>query len=227
MKISKWIPAVLACLLASGAFGGNRLNAAWELLFDGKSLDNWVQRNGKALFEVKEGCIVGTTVLNTPNSFLCTKNTYTNFVLELDFLVGEMNSGVQIRSESRPDYQDGRVHGYQVEIDPSERAWTGGIYDEARRLWLYDLKTNEAARAAFNKGEWNHLHIEAQGDSIRTWLNGVPAANLRDSMTREGFIALQVHSSKSAGQTVRWRNVRILDLGTTAEFPPLVIRDVK
>lgn len=222
MKNSSVIVVSILFILSIPVFSGNRLNSEWEMLFDGKSLDGWEQRGGQAKYEVKDGCIVGTTVLNTPNSFLCTKNTYANFVLEVDFFVDDMNSGIQIRSESRKDYQDGRVHGYQIEIDPSERAWSGGIYDEARRGWLYDLKNNEAARKAFKKGEWNHLHIEAIGHSIRTWLNGVPAANLLDAMTPNGFIALQVHSSRTAGQQIKWRNVRILDLGTTDVFPPLI-----
>jgi hypothetical protein len=134
-----------------------------------------------------------------------------------------MNSGIQIRSNSLEEYRNGRVHGYQVEIDPSARAWSAGIYDEARRGWLYDMRNNEAARKAFKHGDWNKYHIEAIGNSIRTWINGVPAANLVDSMTREGFIALQVHGMKESGVKVKWRNIRILDLGTTDEFPQKII----
>ena len=124
-----------------------------------------------------------------------------------------------IRALSKRDYQNGRVHGYQVEIDPSSRAWSGGIYDEARRGWLYDLRQNEAGRKAFKQGEWNKLHIEAIGSSIRTWLNGVPCANLVDSMTDTGFIGLQVHQNETGGAQVRWKNIRILDLGSTTEYP--------
>lgn len=204
------------------------MNAEWEILFDGKTLKGWVQRNGKAKYEVQDGMIVGTSVKGEPNSFLCTKKDYNNFILEVEFWVGEdMNSGIQIRSLSLADYKDGRVHGYQVEIDPSPRAWTAGIYDEARRGWLYDLRNNEAARKAFKPGEWNKLHIEAIGHSIRTWLNGVPAANLVDSMTPSGFIALQVHGRPKSGIKARWRNIRILDLGTTNVFPPLIKANVK
>lgn len=190
----------------------------WEDLFDGKSLKGWIQRNGNAEYKAEDGCIVGATVLNTPNSFLCTKKDYTDFILELEFLVDpDMNSGIQIRSNSSPDYKNGRVHGYQVEIDPSSRAWSGGIYDEGRRGWLYPLKDNPEARKAFRHGEWNHYRIEAIGDRIRTWVNGVPAADLRDDMTSTGFIALQVHSSNTAGQEIRWRNIRIKDLTRAAE----------
>ncbi|MBE0537446.1 MAG: DUF1080 domain-containing protein [Phycisphaerae bacterium] len=205
-------------------------------IFDGHTLNGWVQRGGQAHFSVQNGMIVGETVTDTPNSFLCTQREYGDFSLDLEFLVDEgLNSGVQIRSQSLPDYKDGRVHGYQVEIDPSRkpyagqpknlladgrpapstepRAWTGGIYDEARRGWLADLTRNEPARRAFRRAAWNHLRIEAVGDSIRTWINGVPAADIKDNMTPKGFIALQVHSSDVAGLHVRFRNIHIQEIG--------------
>jgi hypothetical protein len=100
-----------------------------------------------------------------------------------------------------------------VEIDPSKRAGSGGIYDEARRGWLNDLKNNEAAQKAFRGGFWNHYRIECRGDSIKTWINGVPAADLKDSMTPCGLIALQVHGTKKAGLEVRWKNIRIQEFG--------------
>ncbi len=185
----------------------------WVSLFNGNNLDNWIQRNGEAPYHVDGDEIVGTTVLNTPNSFLCTRESYGDFILEYEFLVDPLlNSGVQIRSESRPDYRDGRVHGYQIEIDPAPRAWTGGIYDEARRGWLYSLSRNQPAREAFKQGNWNTIRIEAIGSTIRTWINGVMAANLVDDMTPGGFIALQVHSignEDQAGREIRWRNIRI------------------
>ena len=197
----------------------------WTPLFNGENLDNWIQRNGEARYHIAGDEIVGTTVLNTPNSFLCTRESYGDFILEYEFMVHPLlNSGVQIRSESRDDYRDGRVHGYQIEIDPAPRAWTGGIYDEARRGWLYSLSRNQPAREAFRQGTWNKIRVEAIGASIRTWINGVMAANLVDDMTPEGFIALQVHSIGSeaqAGREVRWRNIRIktTDLEAERETP--------
>ncbi|MBN2309713.1 MAG: DUF1080 domain-containing protein, partial [Candidatus Hydrogenedentes bacterium] len=178
----------------------------------------------EATYRVEEGAIVGTTVpgrevdgkmvSGTGNTFLCTERMYGDFVLELEFKVDpSMNSGVQIRSNSYPDHHDGRVHGYQVEIDPSSRAWTGGIYDEARRGWLYNLEGKEEARQAFKQNEWNHFRIEARHDTIKTWVNGVAVADLRDFMTARGFIALQVHASKAPEpHEIRWRNIRIQDL---------------
>jgi hypothetical protein len=192
----------------------------WRDLFDGESLAGWKQLGGEAEYAVVDGAIVGSSRTGTPNSFLATEETFGDFALELEFQVDpELNSGVQVRSLSLPDYQEGRVHGYQVEIDPSERAWTAGLYDEARRGWLYPLEANEPAREAFRQGEWNRLYVECVGPVLQTWLNGVPAARIVDDTTLEGFIALQVHSvndERMAGKQVRWRNVRI----RTGDFEP-------
>lgn len=187
--------------------------AKWVNLFNGKDLSGWKQLNGKARYEVVDKQIVGTTVFGEPNSFLVTERDYGDFILELEFrLDADMNSGVQFRSESKPDYNKGRVHGYQMEIDPSPRAWTGGIYDEARRGWLYSLEYNPGGKKAYKQREWNHARIECIGNVIRIWINGVPTAHLVDDLTTSGFIALQVHSvakAENSGQQVRWRNVRI------------------
>lgn len=187
--------------------------SGWELLFNGKDLTGWKQLNGQAKYRVEKGEIVGTTVANTPNSFLATEKTYGDFVLELELKVDpSMNSGIQFRSLSMPDYQNGRVHGYQMEIDPSDRAWSGGIYDEGRRDWLYIPNLNPLAKTAFNKNGWNTYRIEAIGSTLRTWVNGQPIAYLVDDLTPAGFIALQVHSigaNQQPGTEIRWRNIKI------------------
>jgi hypothetical protein len=185
----------------------------WTSLFNGKNLNGWQQLGGKALYEVKDGMITGTTVNGEPNSFLASKEIYGDFILELEFKQdAEMNSGIQFRSESKPEYQNGRVHGYQMEIDPSPRAWTGGIYDEGRREWLYPLEYNPQAKPAYKKTDWNKVRIECIGNTIRTWVNGVAASHLVDDMTPKGFIALQVHSiekPEDAGKKISWRSIRI------------------
>ncbi len=214
-------------LLAAPSFAAD--NEGLKPLFDGKSLDAFTQHGGKAKYTVEDGVIVGTSVPSTPNSFLCTNKQYGDFILELEFQVDPpLNSGVQIRSEVFDEPKEvqagdktikipaGRVHGYQVEIDPSSRAWTGGIYDEGRRGWLNNLAQNPAAQKAFKQNEWNHFRVECRGDSIKTWLNGVPAADLKDSLTPRGFIALQVHGvgndASKVGKQVRWKNLKIKEL---------------
>lgn len=201
----------LICLL--NTVSAQKTTAGWVSLFNGHNLHGWKQLNGKVKYTVANGEIVGTTVLGEPNSFLATKKNYKDFILELEFkLDAQMNSGIQFRSESKAEYQNGRVHGYQFEIDPSTRAWTGGIYDEARRDWLYTLDYNPTAKTAYKPGQWNKCRIECIGNSLRTFVNGIPTANVIDDLTTEGFIALQVHSigkQEEAGKQIRWRNIRI------------------
>jgi hypothetical protein len=185
----------------------------WKSLFNGKDLSGWNQKNGEASYKVKNGEIIGTTVAGTPNSFLCSNENYGDFILELDLKVDEgMNSGIQFRSLSKEDFNKGRVHGYQMEIDPSDRAWSGGIYDEARRGWLYIPDMNLPAKAAFKHNDWNTYRIEAIGSTIRTWVNNVPISHLIDDETASGFIALQVHAiygTMKEGMEIKWRNIRI------------------
>lgn len=212
--------ALLALLTISPDIQGAE-SSEWHYPFDGKTFKGWTQRGGKATYEIKDGMIVGTTVPRSRNSFLCTNRDYSDFILELEFKVDpRMNSGIQIRSASIPAYRKGVVHGYQVEIDPSDRAWSGGIYDESRRGWINNLKGNDAARAAFQRTDWNHYRVEAIGDHIKTFVNGVPAADLRDSLSLSGFIALQVHGTNSEEpMEIAWRNIRIQDLGSHSWKP--------
>lgn len=189
--------------------------SGWRSLFNGKNLDGWKQLNGTAKYYDEKGVLVGETVLNSPNSFLCSTELFSDFILEYEaFVDTNLNSGVQIRSESYPEYQNGRVHGYQVEIDPAPRAWSGGLYDESRRMWLYSLERNEKGRKAFHNGKWNKFRVEAIGNSIRTWVNGVACVDLIDDMTPKGFIGLQVHGigsdQKLDGIKVMWKNIRIM-----------------
>lgn len=185
----------------------------WTELFNGKDLTGWTKVNGTAPYEVVDGVIVGKTVTGSPNSFLATDKEYGDFILEFQFMLNnDINSGVQFRSISDPNIKEGRVHGYQFELDPSDRSWTGGIYDEQRRNWLYPLSLNPAAKTAFKKGEWNSARIECIGNTIKTWVNDVPVACLTDDMTPKGIIALQVHSvrdKKDAGKEIKWKNIRI------------------
>jgi hypothetical protein len=119
----------------------------WQPLFNGKNLDGWKLLNDTAEFKVKDGVIIGVSKMNTHNTFLATKKNYGDFILEYEANMQDgLNAGVQIRSESKKDYNNGRVHGYQVELDASARVWCGGIYDEARRGWLYNLECNPKAK---------------------------------------------------------------------------------
>lgn len=197
----------------------------WTPLFNGKNLDGWKVLGQDATFAVSGDTIIGTN-RGRSNTFLATERPYGDFKLELEVWADpRMNSGIQFRSAQRPN---GRVYGYQAEIDPSERAYSGGIYDEARRDWLYPLSLNPGAQKAFKVGEWNTYRIEAKGSAIAVWVNGVCTAVLLDDLSLSGFIALQVHgvgNKEDEGRQVKWRNIRIytsrFDLTTPVEVYPL------
>jgi hypothetical protein len=205
---------VITVILFIGCSGSQKDKTPWVSLFDGETLNGWTIKGGQANYDIKEGTIVGTSVPNSSNTFLTTDKLYDDFILELDYKVDStMNSGIQIRSNSFPNYMDGRVHGYQIEIDPSDRAWSAGIYDEARRGWLVPLTDNQTAQKAFKQNDWNHYRIEAIKDTIKTWINDVPAAYLIDDKTASGFIALQVHAQQEGqkdGTQIIWKDVKIL-----------------
>lgn len=210
--MKKIIVSVILIVISLGTFAAR---GQWEQLFNGKDLAGWERLNGTAEYTVVNGQIVGTSRINTPNTFLATTRTFGDFILEYEMKMDqELNSGVQIRSESKKDFNNGRVHGYQVECDDSPRAWSAGIYDEARRGWLYPIEYNQAAKKSYKRAQWNKYRVEAIGNSIRTWLNDVPCANLIDDMTPAGFIALQVHAigkeESNAGKTICWKNIRIM-----------------
>ncbi|MGA0173373.1 MAG: 3-keto-disaccharide hydrolase [Phycisphaerales bacterium] len=194
----------------------------WLPLFDGVSLEGWTRRGGEAEYRVEDGCIVGRTKPNQPNTFLCTQREFGDFELEFEFKVDrELNSGVQIRSHSRPEFKNGRVHGWQMEIDPSPRGWTAGLYDEGRRGWLQSPADDAPSKIAFIQDDWNRVRVVAEGGRVRSWLNEVPVVDFVDlapEADASGFIGLQVHGvgARVDPLEVRWRNVRIRTSPTMA-----------
>ena len=240
----KFKTLLLNCFLATGLASTALAQDGWIQLFNGTNLDGWVEHSGKAKYTVEDGVLIGETVNGTGNSFLCTTRTYSNFELELDYQCDPLlNSGVQIRSDVFPGARtlniDGkaiklppdRIHGYQCEIDMDKargRMWTGGIYDEARRGWLFpkDGEKGAQGKALSAQGntvskpvEWNHLRIVAQGDSIKTWLNGEPRASIIDHLTPIGLIGLQVHGigndPNKSGLHIRFRDIRLREINNT------------
>ncbi|WP_295668738.1 DUF1080 domain-containing protein, partial [uncultured Mucilaginibacter sp.] len=185
-------------------------------LFDGKTLKGWKRLAGTADYKVEDGNIVGTTVLNSGNTFLVTEKEYGDFILELDTKIESplSNSGVQVRSHFDPAGNNGKgkVYGRQFEIDPSDRKWSGGVYDEGRRDWIYPLDLNSKAKDAFMVGIYNHIRIECIGNEMRTWINGTAVADVIDTVDSKGFIGLQVHAvttPEQAGKKVYFKNMRI------------------
>jgi hypothetical protein len=222
IRTKRLFAMTIACssLLAVTAGAGE-----WKSLFDGKTLDGWVQKNGTATYEVKDGTIHGTTKEGSPNSFLCTTELYGDFELEFEVKVhDQLNSGVQIRSKTKEtasgkkkNDQIGRVYGPQVEIEASgeKGAEAGYVYGEATgRGWLTPKK-RLIPHKRMNDGQWNKFRIVAKGARIQTWINDEQMENLLDREIYEthpkGFIGLQVHGIKpgTGPYDVAWRNIRI------------------
>ncbi len=184
-------------------------------LFDGKTLKGWKQVTGNATYAVENGAIVGTTVAGSAgNSFLVTEKEYGDFMQVADVMIESplSNSGIQTRSHFNTPGHENRVYGRQVEIDPSDRAWSGGIYDEGRREWLYPLDLHAAAKPIFKVGVYNHIKVLCKGNEMKTWVNGIPVAYVVDTVDKTGFIGLQVHAvskPEQVGKKVYFKNIKL------------------
>jgi hypothetical protein len=205
-------PAALLALVLCSASASPQAEEGWTSLFDGKTLAGWVPRGG-GVYSVDDGsilCLTGTGAYG----WLCSEKTYGDFVLELETRIeGPGNSGVQVRSHI--DAKD-LMTGYQFDLDRT-RPSSGRLYDEARRKLLQDVPLRPEARNALRQDEWNTMRMECIGDHLRSWVNGIPIVDYRDAVDLEGIFALQVHSGK--GTKIRFRNLRIKDLGRRAWEP--------
>jgi hypothetical protein len=218
--------ALATLFLTAAMWSASAVAGDWVDMFDGKTLDGWIQKNGTATYRVVDGTIVGQTSEGSPNSFLCSKKEYGDFELEFEVRVHpELNSGVQISSATKepgPDDKDGygRVNGPQVEIEASGEngAEAAYIYGEATgRGWLTS-EDKLIPHKHFKDGEWNKFRIIAKGAHFQTWINGEQVSDLVDEEILKthpkGFIGLQVHGvGRGKGPfDVAWRKIRIRTL---------------
>lgn len=221
MKTKNLLGAAGALLLLAGLpQSASADHHGWKSLFNGKSLDGWVQKNGTATYRIENNAIVGKTAEGSPNSFLCTQKLYGDFDLEFEVMVdNQLNSGVQIRSQTKGGTNSGRVNGPQVEIEASgpNGAESGYIYGEAAGGWMTP-EDKRKPHKVFKDGEWNAYRVLAEGPRIRVWINGTLISDLVDKEKFKshptGFIGLQVHGigSRQGPFEVAWRNLRIRDL---------------
>lgn len=244
MKKSK-LNLVACTLLVACTVSCNNKSAksdGWQYLFDGKTLNGWKVLNqdwtnpgSKPDFYIQDSMIVCNTVMNNEGGYLVTDRSFDNFIIEFDVKTDtSLNSGLQCRSrvwekdttttylagdaagtKEVTKWPAGYVWGYQIEIDPSKRAWSGGLYEPGNRGWLVRLIGNEPARQAFKPMDWNHFRVEMNGSSIKTWVNGVPVVDTTDDMSKSGFIGIQFHGAYYEWQKDKktlWKNIRIKEL---------------
>lgn len=194
--------------------------SSWTPLFDGTTLDGWTNP-----YEWGEAWVEDSTIHLRADEkfFLVTDTTFRDFVFEGEVRLPDRdsNSGFMFRANVEPN----RVYGYQAEVDPTDRAWSGGLYDEGRRGWIHPAPGDSAAGQVFQDGpgrafdpdQWNTYRIRAAGDSLTIWVNGTMTAALRDTMDRRGVIGIQHHGED--GKIYRFRDLRIRRLLSTEAMP--------
>jgi len=230
----KLVTRILSFYLLT-AFTQNALANTQSLIDPQLSLFQNVYNYGQA--EVIDDVI---SLNSTGNFFLLTKKTYKNFILNVEVKMPSVkeysNSGIIFRAQLKPTkegYQE--AVGYQAEVDPSNRKWSGGLYDQARREWLHPPHPSRshpdhhfirnvspmwsAKRSnAYKSGEWNRYRIECRGSNIKIYLNDILTTHIIDTKDQQGLIGLQHHGSeelRKLGKTnniVRFRNVTVKEL---------------
>ncbi len=209
--------AAAGSALAADCSAGCSATCPWEALFDGKTLEGWTNPYDWGKVWVEDGEI---RLQADKKFFLLTENKYRDFIFEAEIKMpeGKSNSGFMFRCHQQPN----KVWGYQAEVDPSDRQWSGGLYDESRRGWLNPRREDEnsvkafvaATKGAFKRHDWNRYRIHCVGDNIRIYVNGVMTTDYVDTKDREGYIAVQHHGEK--GKIYRFRNLRIRELKAPA-----------
>lgn len=223
---------LIAIMAASVSMFVSTANAAeWTTLFNGKDIKGWEKKGGEASYQVEDGCIVGTTKPNTPNTFLCPPKSYSDFELTFEVKCDPaLNSGVQIRSISSADEipaglsekdaakakkkADGKsLFGPQVEIAANGNA--AGVWFEGVGGWLLAPKP-EVTNKVYKDDGWNKYRVLAKGETIQVWVNGTLISDGKDTRTHftKGRLGFQVHGvgQKTEPLSVRWKKIMIREV---------------
>lgn len=194
-------------------------------IFDGKTLNGWEGLEG--WWWVEDGAITSQSTIEKP----CKNAHYLywmggqpeDFILKLEFRLENNNSGIQFRSEKRPDYD---IWGYQADIDETGE-WTGCLFQHDRwavvkrgyKAWIDKdgnrkeelFKDPKELLSAVKFKDWNEYEIKAIGNHIELFINGTKMCEVFDDdkqySRRKGYIALQMHPGPP--MKVQFRNIRI------------------
>lgn len=211
MKKRLFLLSAFAVLTAAAAPAGD----GFKPLFNGKNMDGWKNPYEWGKIEVVDGEIHLT---GEKKFFVVTEKTYSDFIFEGEVKLpeGKANSGFMFRAHVQPN----KVFGYQAEVDgDAGRKWSGGLYDEGRRMWFIspvkgDKESEAAFRAragdAFKRNDWNTYRITCKGNKLKIEVNGVVTTDVEDDKDASGVIAIQHHGEK--GATYKFRNLRIQEL---------------
>jgi hypothetical protein len=210
----RFVLALVAVALAWPAELPNTLTAAEKregfiLLFNGKDLSGW--DGDPQLWSVKDGAIVGSSDHHPVkhNTFLIYRDEFANFILQADIKLRNHNSGIQFRSQRKPDWV---VTGYQAdasEVGEEKSAW-GNLYDEqgkGRNLMRTPDEGWLKVKSQVHHDDWNHYEIVANGHHLILRLNGVETINQEVEKTEAGVIAIQMHMGEP--MEVQVRNIKL------------------
>ncbi|HMG89978.1 MAG TPA: DUF1080 domain-containing protein [Chryseolinea sp.] len=171
-------------------------------LFDGRSFRGWEGDTVKT-WRIENGAIVGGSLKETVphNNFLCTKRSYSNFILRLKFKLiansGFVNAGVQFRSQRLQDPAHEMI-GYQADIGP--KYW-GSLYDESRRNKTLVMPDSVTMGRLVKTNDWNDFEIRCDNRHIKIVLNGEQTVDYTESdqsLPQSGLIGLQIHGGGKA-----------------------------
>jgi len=175
-------------------------------IFDGKTLDGWHNP-----FEWGETKVVDGEIhlVAQKKFFLMSDKVYGDYEFEAQIRLpeGKSNSGFMARGQEKKNL----VFGYQAEADPTDRKWSGGLYDEKRRGWLNPLSDQPDVQDAFKKIDWNTYRIVCEGNHLQFFVNGQKTTDYYDPVDLTGMVGLQHHGEKD--QLYRFRDIKIVDKG--------------
>ena len=208
-----------------------------QSLFNGTDLTGWGGAPGWWI--VEDGAITSESTPEKP----CRRATYlvweggepADFELSLDFKLSpnspKANSGVQIRSERRPDWD---TFGYQADMDAAGKL-VGFVYHHGRGLIAArgekvnitaegkreaeTVADSEQLKAVFKPGEWNHYRIVCLGPDITLYVNDVLMCEFSDHDPKQarsdGIIALQMHPGPP--MKVQFKNIVLKPLAASPD----------
>ena len=217
---SKWLGS---WVVAAGMLGAAGVHAAetanvlsakekaegWQLLFDGKSLDNWRASDAPGTFSVADGQIV----VHGPRSHLfyegpVQNHDFKNFELKADVLTfPKANSGIYFHTAFQEKGWPEKGFEAQVNNSHTDVKRTAGLYNVADNL-----------NAVAKDGVWFTMTIRVKDNHIETLVDGKPIADFKqpadwkgppDNPGRRltsGTFALQGHDP---GSEVHYRNIKV------------------
>lgn len=183
---------LISCTNPSPTNNQEALNT--NLLFE-DGTDTWFEE-GAATWNFDNGELIGD--VEDGKGFVMTKETYGDFVLELEFYPDDtINSGVFVRCGKH------EISGetcYELNIwdrRPEQDYRTGSIVGVEEPLAYIETIDR-----------WNSYKIQCEGEHIQVWLNDTLTADSHDKSFAEGHIGLQAHG---IGE-IRFRNMKITSL---------------